>query len=232
MSMDTSYVFSYAIYCIIEIIIFLFCYLIYKNTKGASVAYKMWAISTFLLLIGSSFLLINGILFEGSDSRQTNKNEVTEIIASTIHAFGYFYVPVGVLYLSKDMGIGKINEDLIKKSQIIFFSAISSVSISLMVIFPFFEIVSIIGITFNLLYVIIWIFSIISYYALYDALKTTNRCWLLIYIGMWGMFTSEVFNIIYFLIPEAAYLMILAQLVGSAGFIGGFFKLAKMVEAI
>ena len=232
MAIDTSYVISYTILWIIEFVVFSICYTIYIKTKGASLAYKKWAIGTLLLLMGTTTYLFSAIAFECNDSVSTDKNEIHKIIGCTLIALGYFYVPVGVMYLAKDLGIGSIDENLIEKSQIIFFSTISLISIFFMVLFPFFEILSLVGVTFNFLYVLIWLCAIYPFKGIYTNFRTMNRCWLLIYIGMFASLASEVLSVIYYIIPEAEYPMIFSQLLMAAAFISGFFKLAKMVEAI
>ena len=193
----------------------------------------MRAMGTFLLLMGSTLNVFAGLAFECNDSVSTDKNEINAIIAESISAFGYFYIPVGVMYLSKDMGIGSINENIIKKSQIIFVCIIGLISVLFVVLLPFFKILSIVGITFNFLYSTIWIFTIYRYNGLYhEILKAMNRCWLFIYIGIIAGFVSELFHVIYLLISEAEYLVIFCQLLLAASFIIGFFKLAKMIDAI
>ncbi len=233
MAIDTSYVLSYSVLAIIEFGVFFLSLLVYKNTKGASLGYKKWAIGTFILLISSILFITAATVFECSEEVSSNKNELHKIIIGSITAIGYFYIPVGLLYFSKDLGVSNFDEDLIKKSQIIFFNAIFSIAILYIVLFPFFKILSIVGATLNSIYAFVWIFAIFEYKEPYQKiLKGTNFGWTLMYIGMFAGLFSEIFNVLFFVIPEVEILQIISEIIMAFGFISAFTKIAKMVEAI
>ncbi len=232
MAIDVAYVVSYLIYCIITAIVLFFSLSIYLNTKGASLAYKMWAIGTCLLFIGCFVYLVGGLLFEASNTDSSDKNELIAILGESIVGFGYFYLPVGVMYLSKDMEITDIDKKLIKKVQIIFFSLIGFTTISFLALFSFYKMLTIIGIVFNFLYVLIWLVTLYPYRAVYQTLKSMNSCWLLIYIGIITGLISEILSVFMYVIPVLEYIMILFQLIMALSLVLAFFKLAKMLEAV
>ncbi len=233
MTIDLSYVIQYAILAVIEFTVFLFSYSIYRKTKGASLTYKMWAIGTFILFISSIFYLICAIPFECNEQISNNKNEIHRVIGGALTAFGYFYIPLGLLYLSKDFDVGDVNQKMIKKIQIIFFSVIILISIFFIILSPLYKILNVVSISFNFLYFLVWVFSIYEYKPLYNKiLKQINVCWILIYIAMIGGILSEVFNILLHVFSFFEYLMLISQLVMAFGFISGFYKLAEMVEAV
>lgn len=232
--MDTAFLINRLIFAAIEIFVFMLSIMIYKNTKGASLAYKKWAESMFVLLVAASIYITGIIAFGCSESGTTDKNELYVLIAGTLDVLAYFYIPVGVMYLSKDMGFGSVNEELIKKIQILFYCIIFSLSIIFIAILPFFKIRRLMGAIFNLLFTIVWISAIYYYNNVYKYLKTTNNCWLFLYLALIFSFASSTSAVIYF----ATYVELFSLLttlfgVGMAlGYITGFFKLAKMVEAI
>ena len=101
-----------------------------------------------------------------------------------------------------------------------------------MALIPFFEILSSVGFTLNLLHTLVWVIAILYYSSLYqEVLKNINRCWLYIYIGMIAALISEIFNTIAFIIPEAEIVGIIFELVMVVGFVAGFIKLGKMLDA-
>ncbi len=232
MSIDVTYVLSHSILLVIEFTIFLLSFTIYKKTKGASLAYKMWAIATFLMLISTTIRLTNGILFEGTVEISNNRNEFFEIFGAFLMALGYFYIPVGVMYLSKDFNVGIINKDLIKKSQVIFFSLICSLTVIYLILLPFYEIIKTVAILALTIYFSVWIFTLFIYKGIYEqVLKYTNKCWLYLYLGVLFLAISEIFQISAFFVSWAEYLKLIFQLLSAVGFIDGFYKMAKMVEA-
>lgn len=228
-----SYVLSYTVLAFIEFFVFLLSYLIYTRTKGASVAYKKWAIGTFILLMGGVSFLTAAVLFECNEDESSNKNELHKIIGGSIIALGYFYIPVGILYFSKDLGVINFDEKMIKKAQIIFFSVISAITVFFVILVPYFKILTIIGVTLNSLYAFVWIFAIFAYQDVYSQiLKNAPTGWTLIYIGMIAAFFSEILNVLYFIAPEFEIPQLICEFLMAFGFVGGFFKIAKMVEAI
>ncbi len=232
MAYDVLYILSNSILWIIQFFIFIICFDIYKNTKGASLAYKKWATGLFLLLLGSTIYLIFGVVFEANETSTRDINEFHKILGHAIEGFGYFYLPVGIMYLSKDMGFGKVNEDTIRKSQIIFFGAIISIFLILMSSIIYFSIIKIIGISYRIIYLVIWVFTIYYFRDIYSMLKGTNKCWLYLYIGLFAAFFNALTRILFYFIPIFDYISVVFQLILAIGFIGGFLKLAKMVEAI
>ncbi len=233
MAIDISYVLANLIVFIIEIVIFYLSLQIYRKTKGASLAYNMWAKATFLMLFGTFIRLINAIFFEGTTEISTNKNEIVEIVGNTIMALGFFYIPVGMMYLSRDLGTGNVNNIFIERTRILFYTFIGSMAIFYLLLFPIYKIVSTVLIMSLILFIVIFTFTLIIYNNLYKQfLKTTNSCWLYLYIGIFFMIVSEFFEILSFFIPLASYPQLMLQSISAVGFIGGFYKLAKMVEAI
>ena len=235
MPIDIVYFIWNSLVALITSVVFFFCFVIYKNTKGASLAYKKWAIATFLLLLSACIWIFAGLVFECNESSSTDKNELNKLVGDTVNAFGYFYLPLGAMYFSKDMGFGSVNEDLIKKSQIIFYSAIIVIFSFLAVLIPYFRLLKIIGIVFNSIFIVIWLFLIYYYNIAYRNFKriTVNSSWLLISIGIFAALGNDIFSLLYFLVSESVDSFTIAfRVVMAVCFITGFFKLAKMVEAI
>ena len=87
MSIDTSYILSNAIGWIISFIVFFISFRIYKNTQGASLAYKKWAIATFLILMATTVYIISGLTIGGKDKSKADIKEIHKIIGFTIIAF-------------------------------------------------------------------------------------------------------------------------------------------------
>ncbi len=233
MSIDATFILSYLIFCLIEVLVLIFIFKIYRSTSGASLAYKKWAQGIFLLFLGCFLFVFCGLLFECSDSISTNKNEIMLIVGNILIAFGYFYIPLGVLYLSKDFGVGNVNETLIKKTQIVFFTSMSILAMVFGIFTPFYKIINVIGFIFCLVFASIWIFTLYFYKKIYNSvLKKINICWTFIYLGMAFGLVSEIFNAIYFVIPFFVYPMLISQLIMASNLILGYFKLAKMVEAL
>ncbi len=234
MAIDIFYLTSNIILFTIEFVIFSLCLQIYKNTEGASEAYKMWALGTGILLIASSMYILC-TLFLGCDAiSSTTENEIQKTIGSTIDLSGYFYIPVGIMYLSKDLGLGVVDKKEIKKSRIIFYTIIFSTSAFLIGLIPFFELRRTIGISYNIIYASVWFITLYFYKDVYSTLKTTNICWTLLLFAVCSSLISNFTNIIYFSTNIGFFgsINLLFQLTMAFFYISGFFKLAKMVEAI
>ncbi len=233
MSVDIVYVASNSILFVIELIIFIFTYRIFKNTEGASLAYKKWAIATFLLLIGATIYVSFGILAGANETSNDSINEFHKILARTIQSLGFFYLPIGFLYLSRDLDIASINESSFRKYQIVFYSLIISIFIVSMLFLPFFDIIRPTGIVFNLMYVFIWVLSLTIFEKAYPILKTVNSCWSFLRIALWASLFHDVFYVLYLTFSDLIEpLILVTELFMAFGFIVGFYKLAKMVEAI
>ncbi len=233
MPIDTSYVLLSLIMLIISIVVFLISFRIYYKTKGASVAYKMWAIGTALITLTLSLYIINGVVFESTKTSSDNEHEITLIVANSIGVCGYFYIPVGIMYLEKDMDMGRVDEKLIKKSQFIFYSIIILIFGIFMTLVPFFELRKSSGVIFNLLYSLVWIFTAYYYYPLYKNLKSINLCWSFFYLAILASFGNNTFSMLSVIFSDSFFIIILTfELMMAIGFIGGFLMLAKMVEAV
>lgn len=234
MSIDVAYVSSYVIHLIVELVIFLTCFKIYRNTKGSSLAYKNWALGTYLLLISTIVYISCGIFLGCSDRVSSTKNEIHKIIGYVFMSFGFFYIPVGVMELSKDVGMQRIDATTIKKLQKRFFITILCVVIIFTILIPGFEIMRPLGFTFNILFTFIWVITLYYFRSIYPLLKTltNNNCWTFIYFGMFCSFFGSILGAVYFINQSAEYPFIFFQLLMSIGFVIGFLKLGKMLEAL
>lgn len=232
MTIDTSFMIAKAIDAFVTFLIFLICFLIYKNTKGASIAYKIWGKAVFIVFFATVVSIISGIAFGCNDTDPNLKNEIHTVVVHTIKAFGYFYIPIGIMYFSKDLGFVEIDKNIIQKIKIGFFSIVSFIFTLLIVLIPITNVIPLSNAIFNSLYVTLWCYMIYYYIPVYKHLKSTNICWLLIFIGIFGGLVSDLSVLVTLLVPEIKALVDIGQLVMAVGFIFGFFKLGKMVEAI
>ena len=224
---------SDSITSLISFTVFFISYRIYSHTEGASLAYKKWAIGTFLSFLAVFMYLLIGLI--GSDNFSSEFIAIKNIIGNVLISLGYFYFPIGVMYLSKDIGIGTVNEVTIKKIQKIFFGFIFLFCLSLAFTIPFKDIRNESRIFFNTLYSIIWIFTISRYAHVYPTLKqiTNNRCWTLLYVGIIGAFLNDFLTVIDCLTGTSLFYIILAsQLMMAVGIIFAFFMLAKMLNIL
>ena len=225
MAIDLSYIIGNTIQSIILSVVFIICLLIYTNTKDASLAYKKWAIGTSLMLIGPITSLMFGLLFECNETSTRAINEFHQILSSAMLAFGYFYLPVGVMYFSKDMDIGNVNEHVIRRSQYIFFSSVLAISCIFGVMIPFFSIIKIIGVVFNILYAFVWIFTIYYYRSVYSVVKSMNSCWSYLYVAVFVSLCNNVLTTLSLILWPFLYPITLGLLsIMAFGFITGFFK--------
>ncbi len=235
MGLDVTYIISNFILLIVELVIFTFSLLIYKNTKGASLAYKKWAIATGTLLIAALIHIIGGLAFGLSEEGSSNLNEFQKLISGVITLLAYFYIPVGVMYLSKDMNFSDLNEKKIKNYKLMFFLIIFLINIFLGIFIPFFKIRKILGIIHAILYTFVWIFALNFFATLYKKMMdiTGNNCWLYLYIAIWAGLFNNIFLLMQFLILSWFVLFVLLiRVVMAIAFIFGFLKLAKMLKVI
>ncbi len=236
MSIDYSYIFSHASASLISFFIFLISFRIYKYTEGASKAYREWYRGTFLIFTASMIYLFFGLTFGCNDTSISNINEFHKILGFTVMSFGFFYLPLGIMYLSRDIGVGELNKQIIKKIQLVFFMTILFVSLFLMLLLPYFKIIKLAGILFNSLYVGIWFLGIYFFNKAYRPLKTMtkNNCWLFLYLGMVAELIKEILNLAYFIVDTVFIysLMLLGQIMMIISLVIGFFKIAKMLEVI
>ncbi len=234
MSIDFSYVISMAIVWVISFIIFYISYSIYKKTEGATEGYKYLSIALLLQLISSSIHLIGGIGFGLDEYSSKDVNEIQKLISDVFTIFGYFYLPIAVLYMSKDMGIGDVDQKLIKKVQKIFFASITPLFIILAAIIPFYATRRFSASIMVFVSLILWVFTIYYYKSVYRNFIeiTKNSCWQYLYIAIITGFLSSIFLFFDFILePIDLYLFVLiTRFFMAIGFIFGFFKLAKMVE--
>ncbi len=233
MTVDVSYIMVNVVAGILGFFVFINCYLIYKHAKGGSEAYKFWAIGTFIIFLAMIFYISCGLLIGANETSKTDKNELHKVIGHTIVAVGYSYIPLGIMYLSKDMGFGKVNEALLKKVHIGFFAVIFLFCSIFLALVPFFKVKIVAGVVFNIVFVLIWSVGIYFYHDAYKPLKniTGNNCWLWIYVGIVANFLREFFNVLYFIVSDSLYIVLsIFQIIMALGYIIGFFLMRKMLK--
>lgn len=230
-----SYVLSNMIVFVIQLVIFLLCIRIFTKTKGASLAYKNWAIATFFLLFSSIIHITAGVAFGLDEYTSTNANEFQKLSSELITFFGYIYLPIGVLYLSKDMNVKNINEPYVEKTRTLIYIIGCSIFVFFLTLIPFFEIRKITASVYVSLYLSVWIYTFKIYRPLYPHLSTltNNSCWKYIYIAIFAAMSDAIFLLISFLYSESVVpIILLSRFIMAVGFIFGFFKLARMLDAI
>ncbi len=230
--MDESYILVNVIQLITVLGVFFLSYNIFKNTKGASLAYKKWATGTFLMVIATSIFLLFGI-FGCNDTSSRDISEFHRVLGSTFLGLGYFYVPLGVLYLSKDMDVGEINYNLIKKDKIFFIIILILLFVIFSSLVPLYKMIEIIVFTYGSLYIVVWFFTTYYYAKIYPILKNMSSCWTFLYLGIIGGILTGTDVILALLISGYfEFISLIGQLMMIVGFFIGFFKLAKVLDAI
>ncbi len=218
----------------ITLLIFTFTYLIYKRTEGASLAYKKWATATLVLFFARITFLIIFIL-DGFEVISSIQKEGMKNIGRGINIAGYFFLPIGAIYLSKDMGFREINQKFIQNLKLVFFTSIiiiCSFFFFLLVILETDTFSKLSISTFNLLNSIVFAFTIYHFRPIQKQLKDTNSCWNILYVGLFAAFGNDFAGIFTYLSFYIELLSIILQLIMALCFIFGFYKLAKLVEAI
>ncbi len=232
LSIDIGYLASNVISSLLTFVIFFICFRIYSRTPGATLAYKKWAQATFIIFI-AVFIHVFVALTGTPNNSTKDSAESFRIFSAFLLSLGYFYFPIGVMYLTKDMGFGDINYETIKKIRSIFLSIIISLSIFFAILVPFFVIRKVLGIISNLVFSLIWVATIYNYNKIYENLKKLHFSWTIIYIGIICAFFNDFFSTLQNILDiSLIYLTITFQLLMAIALIIGFFKLAKMVEAI
>ncbi len=234
MSVDIGLIISNIILCLIASLLLYINISIYKETKGGSNAYKCWAIATIFIFINSFFVLISGF-FTGSDELDSsNLNEIVKLITFSLASIGYFYIPLGALHLSNDMDIYHIDKKKIRKLELFWVIFILSYFIGAFSLLFEYYIAEFIRNFFDIIITTTWIFSIAVYYPFYNKIKNLgNDSWTYLFLGVICSFLSALSaNIRDIGLDIFQYIKLVFDTLLGLFYILGFYKLAKMVEAI
>ncbi len=230
--MISSYFIQNVIISIITFSIFIINVLIYKRTEGGSRAYKCWAIATFFILLDSLVSLTSSIVISSNPLKDSNINELFQLISLSFSAIGYFYIPVGMLNLSSDLGIHNINQKKILKIERIYQIIIICIFIFFFaIIFEFYS-AKIIRSFFNLLLSLVWVLSFYIFYPFYKKAKEIELPWKYLLAGViFAIIQSISANINDIGIEIFEYIRL--PFVALLGFslLLGFYKLGKDLKA-
>ncbi len=206
--------------------VFFLCYRIYSKAEGASLAYKCWAKGTFLAFLGQLFYVFFALGI--SDIFELLKKFIGNILIIS----GYFYFPVGVMHLSKDLDMGSIDKNIIKKIQTIFLSSVFLIYLTIAILYPFFDIDLARALMFNLLLSFVWVFTLFLYSKIYSVIKsiTNNSGWTWLYLGLFAALGNDLFSSFEPFVP-VFIILITFRLIRAISFILAFFKISKMLQA-
>ncbi len=235
MALDLLYVIQSTVVLFVVLVLFSLSFLIYQRTKGGSLFYKVLTLGMGFLLVQSSIHTFASLVLGLHETSESLTNEFVKTIAPTFGMLGYFYIPLAILHIAKDMGFGDLNQETILKIRNIFFIGVIVINWTLFAFAPFFSLVRLMGFIHMLMYFGIWLFSLYIYNQFYRDLisLTGNSCWNYIYTAIVGGLFNSGGMILYFAGLEFLYIFtIVAMLVLAVSILIGFFKLAKMLEAI
>ncbi len=206
---------------------------IYRSTTGGSYAYRCWAIATFFIFM-ASFVALIGSLVAGDDYlASSNSNEIIQLFSFSFSTIGYFYLPIGILYISSELHTYDLDQKKIKMTEIGYLLFILSSFCTFFVLLFEFYVVNIFGPMFYAIETIIWTITLFVYYPFYKEIKNINKTWSYLFFGIICALTQSVlthFKDIGFEIFGYFRTLFIALL--GIFFIFGFYKLAKMVEAV
>ncbi len=230
---NISFIISNFVLGLATFILFFLSFLIYKRVVGGSYAYRCWANAAFIIFVYALLEVVGSIFVGKNHFNSSNLNEIFQVTGYTLNAIGYFYIPLGLLYLSSDLGIYHLNN---KKIYFLEKLWIVSMLISFgvfMALIPKYYIVKVFMNTYNIMFTFVWIFSIVVYYKPYIELKKTSLAWTYIFLGL----VSSLFKCITRIIRDFGISSSIGNLVGifdallGIFFILAFYKLGKTVEA-
>ncbi len=232
MAVDIPFIISNVIITIVTFILFVFNYLIYKKTTGGSYAYRCWMFATFFMFLYGIIAVSGGFIVAEEELDSSNLNEMFKLVSLSISALGYFYVPLGILYLGSDLEIYNLDQKRIKQLQIVYFSFILTYfTLFLILIFDYY-VVEIFRNLFDLIFSLIWIFSFIIYQKFYKEMRKIDIAWSYLFLGLFSLVGQSIATTLRDIgLGIFQYVMILFQGLLGIFLILSFYRLGKMLEA-
>lgn len=232
MAIVDPFIISNVILCAVTFSIFYFNLLIYKRITGGSHAYKCWAKATFFIFIFAVIELISVFVVGSDHFESSDSNEILRLIAVCVNIIGHFYIPIGMLYLISDIGVYHVDHKKIKQLEIwwLFFT-LCYLLLFFLLIFNYY-VVNIFSTISEVIFVIIWIFTIVVYYPFYKKVKSANLAWTYIFIAIIWAFCEHISAIIRNLgIGYFENIVAIFDVLLGIFFILGFYKLGKSLRA-